>query len=400
MGAGVKSIVVVCALAMGATVHASEAELIEVLQDQIRVLTERIVALENKGSVATSTYLEPQPTSAPAATATSSWSNRIKLKGDFRYRHEAFNIDDQRDRHRHRLRARTASVAQATDTVEVGFGLASGGSSPNSTNQSLGNGFSSKDLVLDLAYATWTTPVRGLDVSAGKFKNPVHRAGGTALIFDGDVTPEGIGLQYQRNNLFAAGLLTWIDESSGDDDSFLFAAQFGREQKLGDGELIAGLSYFNFVDARGEAPFFHGIPVGNRVNPDGTYLSGFELVEGFAEYALTINDYEVSLFADYVHNLEADDFATGYTVGAKVKHDQWQFGYAYQDLEADAVVGILTDSDFGGGGTDAKGHILQASYTLSNSIGLQGTLFLNDRNMDFGTEQDFKRLMLDVSFKY
>ena len=49
---------------------------------------------------------------------------------------------------------------------------------------------------------------------------------------------------------------------------------------------------------------------------------------------------------------------------------------------------------------DGKGHILQASYALSKQIGLKGTFFLNDRNVDFGTEQDFKRLMLDISFKY
>jgi len=27
-------------------------------------------------------------------------------------------------------------------------------------------------------------------------------------------------------------------------------------------------------------------------------------------------------------------------------------------------------------------------------------LFLNDRNVDFGTEESFKRLMLDISFKH
>ncbi len=30
---------------------------------------------------------------------------------------------------------------------------------------------------------------------------------------------------------------------------------------------------------------------------------------------------------------------------------------------------------------------------------LRGTLFLSDRNVDFGPEEEFKRLMLDISFK-
>ncbi|MEQ8783996.1 MAG: putative porin, partial [Roseibium album] len=63
-------------------------------------------------------------------------------------------------------------------------------------------------------------------------------------------------------------------------------------------------------------------------------------------------------------------------------------------------LGTFTDSDFIGGGTDGKGHIVSAGYALSERIALKGTLFFNKRNIDFGTEEDFKRLMLDISFKY
>ncbi|MGK0224763.1 MAG: hypothetical protein ACI9ON_004020, partial [Limisphaerales bacterium] len=228
-----------------------------------------------------------------------------------------------------------------------------------------------------------------------------HRAGGNGLIWDGDLNPEGVGLKYSQGKVFANAIASWVDESSSDDDSFLIGAQFGLGQSIGeDGSLLAGLSYFNYVDAVGEPAFFDGSSKGNRLNANGEYISGFELLEGFVEYSVEIEDLKLTVFADYVQNLDANRYDTGYAVGTKIKSKTWQVGYTYQDLEADAVLGTYSDSDFIGGGTDGKGHRLQASYSLSKSIGLTGTLFLNERNIDFGSEEDYKRLMLDISFKY
>jgi hypothetical protein len=377
---------------------ATDAEVIDALKMQIDALTARLDALETTTKVKTQAYTTPQVSQPLPAAA--SWTDDIKLKGDFRYRHEAFDIEGREDRHRQRIRARTELNAKVNDTVSVGVGLATGGEDPISSNQTLGSGASSKSVVLDLAYAKWTTPVEGLTVQGGKFKNPFHRAGGTGLIWDGDLRPEGAGLSYDNNMLFAHALGLFIDEDSNGEDAFLIGTQVGLNTEIADGKLMTGIGYYNFTDTEGRTPFFDGDPRGNRVNPDGTYLSGFELIEGFAEYAFTIRDSKVTLFADYVQNLEADDFDTGYSFGVRVKQSDWKFGWAYQDLEADAVLGTLTDSDFIGGGTDGKGHVLQAGYSLTKGIGLNGTLFLNDRNMDFGSEESFKRLMLDISFKY
>ncbi len=378
---------------------ATDAEVIDALKAQIAALNARLDALENaQSTVRTETLRAPQ-VSEPAPRP-QSWVDTIKMKGDFRFRQESFDIEGRDDRHRQRIRARNEMTAQIQDDVIVGFGLATGGDDPVSTNQTLGGGGSSKGIVLDLAYAKWATPVDGLSVMGGKFKNPFHRAGGNGLLWDSDLRPEGAAATFERGNIFANGLVLSIDEDANGDDAFLIGGQFGFNNPLGDGELLAGVGYYNFTDTEGREPFFDGDPRGNRTNPDGTYLNGFELLEGFAEYSFALNSSKITLFADYVQNLDASDFDTGWALGAKVKQAAWSFGWAYQDLEADAVVGTITDSDFIGGGTDGKGHILQAGYSLTNKIGLKGTLFLNERNVDFGTEEDFKRLMLDISFKY
>ena len=389
--------------------YASESsahdEVVAQLVAEVKALTARLASVEGElreqqTGIKTETYGAPIAV-APSAPAKASWTDSIKLKGDFRYRHEAFDVDDRRDRHRQRMRARVLVTGQVSDTITSGFGLATGDHSPVSTNQSFDDGFSSKNVVIDLAYINWQSPIDGLAIRAGKFKNPLHRAGGNGLIWDGDLNPEGVGLTFERGAIFANALASWVDESSSDDDSFLVGGQFGVQQNISDnGKITAGLGYYNYLDSEGEPAFFDGSAQGNQLNADGEYISGFELVEGFVEYKTKINQTELTLFADYVQNLDADDFDQGYAVGAKVKNGKWQARYTYQELEADAVLGTFTDSDFIGGGTDGEGHIISADYALSKRVGLRGTLFLNDRNIDFGNEEDFTRLMLDINFKY
>ena len=92
--------------------------------------------------------------SAPSA-AGASWTDRISLDGDFRYRYEMIDPEGSPTRKRNRIRARTNVRADVGDDVEIGFGLATGGDDPVSTNQTLGGGGSSMRVSLNLAYADW-----------------------------------------------------------------------------------------------------------------------------------------------------------------------------------------------------------------------------------------------------
>lgn len=373
-----------------ATIHALQAQLV--------ALTARLDALE-KEKAQTITSSTPIASTQPAAQVKA--LEGIKLKGDFRFRQESFDIDGRPDRHRSRLRSRVALVAPVNEDVSVGFGLASGSSDPTSTNQTLGAVSSSKQINLDLAYVNWNLPNSDIAVQAGKFKNPLKRAGGTGLLWDGDLRPEGVMASYAKGSLFATGLGSWIDENKGDADLILLGGQVGSTFKLANNvSILFGLGYYNITASEGADSLFGVAANDNRLDVNGGYLSGFENIEGFAEIGIPTELGKVTLYADYVQNLAADDYDTGYSVGAKVKSSKWRFGWEYRDLEADAVFAAFSDSDFLGGGTDGEGHILQAGYALSKKISLSSSLFLNDRSVDFGTEESFRRLMLDISFKH
>lgn len=361
---------------------------IDDLKVQIALLQARLEDLE-KGSVVYKSQVEEVDK-----------SDSIKYKADLRYRHEGFSVESRPTRHRHRVRARFGATLKVEDNLDLTFGLASGSNDPISTNQTLGQGNSSKNVVLDLAYAQWQSPVDGLKIRAGKFSNPLTRVGGSGLVWDGDLRPEGIGLTYNRGSMFLNAMGSWLRESSSSEDSVLYSAQLGSKQAIGPGQSLRfGIGY-NTISS--PEPLF-GEPAGNRTDDDNELISDFDNAEIFIEYGQPVDWFlsgDALLFASHVTNLGASDANTGYTMGAKLKTDGLDLGWSYQRLEADAVFGGLSDSDFIGGGTDGSGHIIQASYPLGKKVKLQGTFFINETGLESNAGNRYNRLMLDVSYKY
>ena len=410
MAAWAATILSVCWLPAGA----QTAEDIAALRAEINRLSARLAQLEAASTATTGRVEGLEQTTAATAAAVSaveksagsaSWTDKISWKGDFRYRYE--NIDQQGSdgRNRQRVRARPALVAQVNDALEVGFGLATGSDDPVSTNQTLGGGGSSKGVTLDLAYFDWSG-IDGWNVVGGKFKNPLEKPGGHNMLWDGDWRPEGFNVQYSSGDFFGTALFTWLESDSRAGSEAAYGLQGGYKTAIGDGmTLKAGLGYYQ-IDTAGRLPFFDaGDSFGNSVAPDGTYLFDFRNVELFADLSMTLGDQPASVFANVIKNTDADQFDTGWAVGFKYGKASapgtWELGWAYQELEADATLGLVADSDFGGGGTDNKGHVLKGSYALAKGTTLQVAYFFNEIGGNLGAQElDYDRLQVDLSFKY
>ena len=336
----------------------------------------------------------------------SSWTEAMRWKGDFRYRYESFNIEDAPNRHRNRVRARAALIADITPTIEVGLGLASGGDDPVSSNQTLGGGGSTKEIRMDLAYFDWSG-LSNTHIVGGKFSNYIHKSGKNGLLWDGDWRPEGTGIKWDNGRIFANGLGTWIESDSKKGQSFAYLTQAGFRIPIGDNvRLTAGVGYHVF-DTKGSGSFFGDDNdfFGNSFNPvTKTYLHNYEELELFADLSFELFGHPSQIFGNFVQNQAVNEFDTAFAMGFKYgqakNKGQWEFGYVYQDLEADSVLGLLTDSDFGGGGTDSKGHVLKGSFAIYKNVNAKFTYFINDIDLKSGEPKDFNRLQLDLSFKY
>ncbi len=167
------------ALITGLTLNAPAA-VAAVTDEQVQKLIERIEAQDRRiaeleKAAQKPATAAPAPTAAvaavpspaaPAKPSPSAWAEKVTVQGDFRYRYE--NIDQETadsDRNRQRIRARAAIVAKPQDNLEVGFGLStSQDGDPVSSNQTIGDGGSRKDIYLDLAYFNWAA-LDGLNVT-------------------------------------------------------------------------------------------------------------------------------------------------------------------------------------------------------------------------------------------
>lgn len=350
----------------------------------------------------------------------SGWTEKIKWQGDFRYRHELIDEEGKEQRNRHRIRARIGMFADVMDDVKFGFQMTSGSSDPVSNNQTLGDGFSTKNLGIDFAYFEWTPDAAdGLKVKGGKFKNPCHKPGKSELIWDSDWNPEGLFAYYKVKSfgtldLFVDGGMLWVEERKADDDAVLLGGQGGVILNLlkGDAHLTIGGSYFTYLNTKDYEPFVEPDDgFGNTLevvfdgggNPVSYYYPyDFDIMEIFIEIDGKFQKIPVTVMADYINNSGANEDNTGYLFGLHFGKAKGfgTFGgrYIYREVEVDAVLGAYTDSDFIGGGTDGSGHEVGIDVGLAEKITFSMTYFVNQKGLD--DEKDFNRLQVDAIFKF
>jgi putative porin len=343
------------------------------------------------------------PASADTGAKDNSWTDQIDFGGDIRLRYEFIDDEFKNERDRERFRARFGFSTHVNDHVKVFLALATGGGNPVSTNQSFDDGFSVKEIGLNLGYISWTAN-NSLTIDAGKMKNPLFKAGKAPLIWDSDLNPEGVAAIFKSGIFFGTVAAFTVDERSSSGESRIYAAQGGVKIPVGESKLTLGFGYFEFTNTIGNEPFYDGNPRGNTVDVDGNYVYAYKDTEVFAQYDTSVGGWPLQLFVHYTQNHEVSVQDTAFAFGAKFgsakKKGDFDVALIHQDIEADALIGTYNDSDFAGGGTDSEGHMLKSRYGLAENIFLVGTLFINTRDRFQGVEHDYNRLQIDLEFRF
>lgn len=355
---------------------------------------------------------------ADEAKAPSSWADQVTLKGDFRLRHESIEQDGKEDRDRQRIRARAGLEAKPSSDVTVGIRLAtSQDGDPVSSNQTLGEGFSRKDVYLDLGYLDWhPETVEGLSLIGGKMENPFAMVGD--LVWDGDLNPEGLALKQKLGGdgldfLLNAGAFSVEERSATTDDATLLGGQVAAKFKSDAVHGIVGAGYYYYDNLKGFSPVVDpldgfGNSIVETVDPvteevtAAAYATGFELVDLIAEVGGDIG-VPAAAYGNFVQNQDADEDDTGFMIGLKLgktkEPGSVDFNYNYRELEANAVLGAFSDSDFIGGGTDGKGHKVAVGVQLTKVLKGQVTYFMDEIGLE-GDSRDYDRLQIDVAGKF
>ena len=234
----------------------------------------------------------------------------------------------EHNRERDRIRARLNANFRVNDTINGVLGISTGSTDPRSGNQTLTDQNSRKDFDLDLAYVTWA-PNAQWKLTAGKQRYPLaaHRR----VLYDNDVNPEGVAINYTTGNFFASTYYDWLAEralafgnvtTGTNTDSIMFGAQVGYRIPFSDAtKLTLAATYFNFDGVQGYNPFFGGNSFGNTTTtsaavcsrtlpagppPTACLLSDFDIIEGFADLTTSLGGRPLRFFIDYAQNTQAE----------------------------------------------------------------------------------------------
>jgi hypothetical protein len=362
---------------------------------------------------------EPAPEAAP------DWVRRIRWFGDLRVREESFWRDGSPDRHRGRFRLRLGAAARISDQLEAGARLAAGTNlDPIGTNQSFQDKFDKKDVFIDQAYLKLSTAglagfeALPLAVWAGKFENPLHY---TALTWDADLTPEGLAASvtpaWGPVRFFATGGLFPIDELDADaEDPLLFVAQAGAAwsvAKEAGAEWLrhltikSALGYYDYKNLKSGLETTSSNRFGNTAlgtsSAGTTFLQhDYDELNVLTEVGSRLLGQPVAFVVDFVKNTAVAKHDSGFQVGLRAgKADRplaWEAGYFWQRLEADAVVGPFTDSDFGEGGTGRHGHVFRVALGALKHSTVAAKLALTEAIA--GEDSAIDRFQLDWETKF
>jgi len=347
-----------------------------------------------------------------------SWLKKFKPLGDLRLRHESLfrkgsnpSVSQRFDRSRQRLRFRIGGEFFFTPNLKVGFRLASGDSAPTSTNQTLDNTFSTKNINLDKAYVDWLIPrgTSSLRLKGGKFGVPFMK---TEQVWDSDVTVEGLAekLAHKFGNTqlelilgqfvveeFSPGL-----NNGATDDIHLLAYQGIVSQKLGNHtKAKVAVTLYDYNDLKGNITTSSA--TGNTLDGAGNFVTNYDILNILVEIGTdAVMGIPIKLFGGYVQNVSKDadnlenkGWEAGVKIGKKVKKfGDWQAQYYFRNTERDAVLSALDHSDFHEGGTNSKGSKVGLYVGLYKGIKLTVT-YINSESIT-GPKTDLELFQADL----
>jgi hypothetical protein len=370
------------------------------------------------------------------------------------------------DRFRGRVRARFAVDAKVNDHVEAGVRLVTGNLvDPVSTNESLTGNFDKFTVGLDRAYLRVLPFGRDgrfgdTNLVFGKFDNPFFS---TELVFDRDLQFEGAAATFSAalgdgedaaRVFLTAGAFPLEEWDFTGNDKYLFAGQIGASGSPTPGirlKAAAALYEYSHVQGQYTPPGLRDndytapdrVQFGNalfNLRQDGGVVNTvkFGLASKFrvaAINALAEFDVTPSLVAavefeglknlafdeqdlldrslDPVNNPLQSSGDTAWHARASIGNtdfaaaNAWRFSAGYRRLEGDSTLDLFTDSDFGLGGTDQKGFVIQGSWAPVENVWLTGSWYaartINLLDVVTGTTAlpvDVDTFMLDLNAKF
>lgn len=339
----------------------------------------------------------------------------LTLNGDLRFRHDYLSKTNQSDRHRERFRLRIGTQANVNESIKAKVRLTTDeDADPISGNQTMTDNASKKSIFIDLAFVDWQID-DGFNLAFGKQENPFRIIQQSQILYDSDYTPEGLSITRQGSLFVNLGAFSLVERSpnattgTSEPDSWLVAAMAGYKADLTDSlGFTLAIAHHAFTSLKDHAVFKSQKFYGNSTygNGDNTrYLYNYSVNELLAELRWKAFGSTANLYADAIQNYEVDSHNQGLIVGANYStlndrgKPDWTLGYSYTNVDKDATVSAVNNSDFASGEDGSHGHTFVIGKSIASGTNVQLTWMHASIDND-GAPYDTDRGLFDVSFAF
>jgi hypothetical protein len=345
----------------------------------------------------------------------------IKITGDLRYRGVQQKEATDDSRLYQQLRARLGVRAKVQDDVDAVIRMATA-TSPVSNNQVLGEstapGMARRSFGLDLAYGEWKF-VDEAKLNLGRTPNPFYAPNRTQLVWDHDLTFEGMSLSYAPKWTDSSG---WISFGS-----FIISENYSAPRDSVDTGIVgidlgysfqaagqwtvhaARYNYFNVqdqlitrVESGATLDSRSGTYKGNTVYTTAganKFAYGFIQTEVGIDWKMKQDANEYAAYFDLISNELATGSGDAWEAGVSGRFGRFGALVAYVMKKSNSMVSNFTDSDMNGGGTDNRGTKISLSYQLSDRTSVVLTDYRGTRGMDT-VSRDFEMQHLDFALQF
>lgn len=339
----------------------------------------------------------------------SKYTKSLSLSGDLRLRNETVSQESGSHINRWRTRFRLGSKWLSNDgNYEIGAGLATGGSSANSSNDTWSDDamFDNGDIRLDYAYLKAAIS-DNMSLTGGQQK---HAFLSTKLFYDGDIRPVGITYSLGKatdkkyTGLFinAGGYLIRngndTTDGKGSDSAEQLKAQIGLISELGEASKFK-------IALTGQT--FDSSAI-DEVNTDED--AAYDIIDLYASYEIK----NITIWGQVSSNIgadgtsilggleDADDNNEAYVLGADIKLGKFKLGAHFVHIEADALYPGLADSDYSAGinklATDAESFIIYGKYYLKKNLEF-AIKYIDAKELE-GGNLDQDAVQVDLVYKF
>ncbi len=345
------------------------------------------------------------------------WTENISINGDIRLRTEVIDKEETSERWRQRLRARLKLKANINEDIKATLRLATGASigskdniaSTNISNDSFGG---NKAFNLDMAYITWKLYDQ-IVFEGGKVKNPLLRVGGSDLLWDGDLTPEGGHFKVNHNfgdiNLFSNIVGYFIDENKEGEETSVLGGQLGLsfgdtvKIKMGGGYYAMNTEDFEPINSSTRNSLYDHDNDGGA-NTKEVYFNDYRVIEGFLMATVDAMGQPASFYVNVANNTEAttqrDAFLVGLRYGKAKEIGDFDINVNYRRIQKDAVFDQLNDGDFNGGVSDGEGYVFDIRYKFSKNSKFRVRYLTSDQGVSTNDDTTYNRYQVDWAFKF